>query len=388
MVVNSFIENTLDLQKESGLYRETKEYSGTGGIFFKNGKRILNFSSNDYLNLSNNQLIKESAIKAIETWGTGSTASRLMCGTTDLHIQLEEKLADLMGTESALVFGSGFLTNLGLLSAVAGNGDSIIADKYNHASLIDGMRLSNASWKRYKHKDTGHLEKVLESDTESGNKFIVTDSIFSMDGDIAPLKEIIKLGEKYGAGVIVDEAHALGIFASNGAGIIASENLQKPFAISGTLSKSFGGYGGFIAGSSKLKDFLVNKSRSFIYSTALPPSCLGSALGVISFLKGNKNYGQKLLEKVSNFHSFLKTNGLPVNSAETHILTIKIGDNEKAVQLSEKLRVHGILATAIRPPTVPEGTARLRLSVTMAHTIEDLKYCADMIKKEAGFLYE
>lgn len=380
-VFPGFFDRELEELDKQGLLRSPLVFSETGGVFLKKGKRCLNFSSNDYLNLSRHPVVIESAVKAMEEWGSGSTASRLMCGTTELHRRLEEELAALMGCEDSIVFGSGFLSNLGMLTALASAGDHIFADKLNHASLIDGMRLSGARWQRYRHKDLNHLESLLAGCPGGGRRYIVTDSVFSMDGDIAPLKELAFLGEKYNAGLIVDEAHGIGVFGSHGGGVVSRLGMEPPLCLSGTLSKAIGGYGGFVACRGRVKEYLVNKARSFIYSTALPPGSIGGALGAMSVMRENPLMGETLLERVCYFHSALQELGLIVSSPESHIMTVLIGDNKKALKASEKLARSGIYAVCVRPPTVAPGTARLRLSVTLAHDESDLSYAAKQIIK-------
>lgn len=380
---NLNIENILLELENKGLLRELRPYNNTGGILFIDNKEYINFASNDYLNLANNNYVKNAAIKAIEEYGCGATASRLMSGNTYLHEKLENTLAELMGTESCLVFGSGFLANYGVLSSILEKDDLVFADKLNHASLIDGMIAGKANWKRYKHKDLKHLENLLQKEDKNKRKYIISDSIFSMDGDIADIKGLYLLCEKYNAELIIDEAHALGVFGTNGAGVINSLGLKSPFLITATFSKALGSYGGFAACSNNLKKYLVNKARSFIYSTGLPPASIGAALGAIELIKKNNDIGNNLLKKVKNFHGDLLNAGLDLDNFESHILTIKIGENKKTLDFSKKLKNLGIICPAIRPPTVPEGTSRLRLSINLGHTDKHLLYAGDMIIKTA-----
>lgn len=367
-----------DLENQ-GLYRSLFSLPQTGGKFSIEGKILLNFSSNDYLNLLNNNEIKNASKYAIDIYGTGSGGSRLMSGTLTIHEELEEKIANWLGYEAAIIFGSGFLTNIGVISSLAHKNDYIFFDKLNHASLIDGILLSEAKWKRFKHNDLSNLKDLLENHKNSnGRKFIIVDSIFSMDGDIAHLNKIYKMAEEYSAFLIVDEAHSIGIFGDNGTGCCNCNNI-KPNIITGTFSKSLGSYGGFAACSKNIKDLLVNKARSFIYSTSLPPSCLGAASKAIDLVKKDKKLGDNLIKNAKHFYGILKSYGFKLLPFESQIIPIIIGDNKKTVQLSNVLSENGIYVKAIRPPTVPKNTARLRLSVTLAHTIEDLEYAAKII---------
>ena len=303
-----------------------------------------------------------------------------MCGTLPLHEKLEEELAEWTGMEAAMVYGSGFLANTGAISALAEPDDNVLFDRLDHASIIDGVRLSGADWKRFKHNDTAELEALLKERT--GNNFIVIDSVFSMDGDLAPVLAIKDLAVKYGAYLIVDEAHALGVFGG-GKGVCAEKNI-KPDMITGTFSKAFGGYGGFVACSSAIKKFLVSSSRSFIFSTALPPACLGGAMKALSIIREEKGLGKELLSNALYFHGLLKDAGLSIPEFSSQIIPVIIGKNERATAAASMLWEEGIYARAIRPPTVPQGTARLRLSVTLAHSRQDLKTAAEKIASAAA----
>ncbi len=347
------------------------------GKFVFNKKNYLNFSSNDYLNLTNDRHLKKAAVNAIKKWGCGATGSRLMSGGLPLHTELEKKFAEFFGYESALLFGSGFLTNLGVISALAEKSDEIFFDRLDHASLIDGIRLSGAKWQRFKHNDLTDLEKLLKT-SSSQKKFIIVDSLFSMDGDIAPLKKIAKLAKKYKAFLIVDEAHAVGIMGKQGRGLCSKLKI-KPDIITGTLSKTFGTYGGFVCCSQEIKEWLINSARTFIFSTALPPAIIGSTLKALELIKTQPDLGQKLLDKANYFYQLLKEAGLTLLPFESQIIPIIIGSNELAIKMADKLWQEGVYVKAIRPPTVPKGTARLRLSITLAHSKNDLKTAAKKI---------
>ena len=377
-----FLEDELALIEKKGLTRSLKPFSSSGGKFVYNGNEIINLSSNDYLNFSHNSFVKKRGSDALEKYGCGATASRLVSGHLSIHEELENNLAELCGKESCLVFGSGFLANIGVLNVLVGRNDEVYADKLNHASLIDGMLLSGAKCFRYRHKDMNNLEIFLEKSKTNGRKIIVSDSIFSMDGDIAPIKDLVFLAEKYGALLIIDEAHALGVFGRGGGICKALDIESQPDIILGTLSKAFGGYGGFAACTSIMRKYLINKARSFIYSTGLPPACIGSAIAAVQLVREKTDLGEMLLERAKKFHLYLAEAGFKIEKFESQIIPLHVGDNLKAMEFSQKLfNDYNILAVAIRPPTVPVGTARLRLSVSLAHSDSDLKIAAKKIKK-------
>ena len=332
-------------------------------------RNVLNFSSNDYLNLSKHPHVKHRALEMLEEYGTGAGGSRLMTGNLAVHEELESELAALTGMETALVFGSGFLANLGVLGAVAGRNDTIFADRLNHASLVDGACHSRAKVRRYRHCDTELLQKMIENDESTGKRIIVTDSLFSMDGDTAPLKLLSEISLKHGCILIVDEAHAIGVFG-NGGGLCRESGIT-PDILTGTLSKSLGSYGGFVSCSGSVREFLVNRSRSFIYTTGLPPCAAGAALGALDVLKENPGMGGDLLERAELFRKSLREAGI-VQSSSSQIVPVFTGSCCKTVESAQQLEAKGILAVAVRPPTVPENTARLRFSVTLAHSPGDL----------------
>ena len=377
------LERTLARLDEEGLRRSLRALPGAGGKLTISGRTYLNFSSNDYLNLANDPRVKAASAEALARWGCSASASRLMTGHLDLHEALEADLAHLAGTETALVFGSGFLTNLGVLSALCGRTDTLFADRLNHASLIDGMRLTGVQHHRYRHGDLAHLEELLAGPVR-GQRVIATDSIFSMDGDLAPLEGLADLARRHDALLVVDEAHAIGIFGPGGAGATRCENHRlEPDVIVGTLSKALGGYGGFAACSKPARDLLINRARPFIYSTGLPPACAGAARGAIAVLESEPDLGARLLENARRFHDLLAEAGFRMPPFESQILPVLVGENQKALDFSQDLWDRGIVATAIRPPTVPTGTARLRLSVTLAHTPDDLAEAARAIAQSA-----
>ena len=343
---------------------------------------MLEFSSNDYLGLADHPLLKEASIRAIEMYGSGVAASRLMSGNTILHEELEKRFARLTGMESALLFGSGYLANTGLLNAITSRDDLVFTDRLNHASLVDGALLSRAGVFRYRHSDTDHLEYFLANRTCRGNRFIVTDSLFSMDGDIAPLRKLAELSRRYDCNLIVDEAHAIGVFGNGGG--ICREFRIKPHTVTGTLSKALGSYGGFAAGNTDLIEYLINSARTFIYSTGLPPAAPAAALKALDIIESQPESGRKVLDMASDFRGMIESTGFSTEPSESQIIPVQVGENHRAVSLSECLKKEGISAVAIRPPTVPAGTARIRFSVTLRHSRKDLKFAAQILNSLNG----
>lgn len=383
--MDAFFEKELALLKEQGLLRDLYPLPETGGEITVGGKTVINFSSNDYLDLSRDRRLKNAANLAIERLGCGSSASRLMSGHLEMHEELESDLSRMMGAEAALVFGSGYLTNLGVLTSIAHRGDEIFADRLNHASLIDGARLSRAHISPYRHRDLDHLNELLKASKTSGRRVIVSDSVFSMDGDIAPLAELAELARRYESLLVIDEAHAIGVMGKNGGGVCRIEgNEVRPDIVIGTLSKALGGYGGFAACSKSVRNFLINNARSFIYSTGLPPACLGSGREAVAIIESNPDLGETLLKRTRFFRDLLVGAGLNVPQVQSPILPIIVGSNEKAVLFSQLLLEQGLLVRAIRPPTVPAGGSRVRLSLTLALNDDTLRESAERITKTAA----
>jgi 8-amino-7-oxononanoate synthase len=351
-------------------------------------KPFINFSSNDYLGLSQHPKLKQAAIAAIDQFGTGGQSSRLVSGTKNLHLALESAVASYKNTESALVFSSGYQANISLLQALCQKEDVILADKWNHASLVDGCRLAEATTIRYKHADMNHLEARLKAldGKVSGTKWIVTDSLFSMDGDWVDLPALVGLAHRYGAEIILDEAHASGLFGSQRASGLAEHfGVSQHIAVQmGTFSKGLGSFGGYVAGSQALVDWLTNKARGFIYTTAMPPSVVAANLAAIGVVRSEPNHREALWQNVAWLQTQLQTllDGrlVPylVPKSESQIIPITLGENALVVQVSGVLMERfGLWLSAIRPPTVPVGTARLRVSVCANHTEVELQQLVD-----------
>lgn len=366
-------EKELSDIKSKGLFRRLRMVeSEQSSKVVIDGKEVILLSSNNYLGLANHPKIKEAAKEAIDKYGAGSAAARLISGNCILYKELEEKIAAFKNTGAALVFGSGYLANISILSTVVEEGDLILSDELNHASIIDGCRLSRAEKVIYRHKDTRHIEEIL-SKNKTKKILIVTEGVFSMDGDIAPLPEIIALAKRYSAIVMVDDAHGAGVLGKKGRGTAEHFGIEKEIDIHmGTLGKAFGSYGAYAAGDKGLIEFLINKARGFIFTTALPPSVLASAIMAIEILKKEPHLIKRLWENRDYFVSGLKALGFDTMGCETPIIPILIGSAEKALKMSEGLFEQGVYVPAIRPPTVPEDTCRLRLTVMAAHTKEDL----------------
>ena len=347
-----------------------------------NGRSILLMCSNDYLGLSHHPALRLAARRSMEKCGFGSGASRLVSGTSAVHRELEKRIAFFKGTESALLFNSGYAANTGIIPAIASTGDVVLSDKLNHASIIDGCRLSTAEVLVYRHKDLEHIEQLLRKCRHARRTLIVTDGVFSMDGDIAPLPGIVSLAEKYNAVVMVDDAHATGVLGRTGRGSVEHFGLSGRVHIQmGTLGKSLGSFGAYAAGSRELIDFLINHARSFIYSTALPSSFCAASLAAINVLEQEPERLEALWKNRNRFVNGLKALGIITKDSETPIVPVHIGDSGQALRLAEKLFSFGVYATAIRPPTVPSGSARIRTTVTAAHSEEDIDVALDVFKR-------
>ncbi len=369
-----FIREELHRLTEAGLYRKLRRVEGEQGpTLILDGREVINFSSNNYLGLANHPRLREAAKEAIDRYGCGSGASRLISGNMALHEELEQKIATFKGTEASLVFNSGFQANVGLLSTLAGEGDVVFSDALNHASIIDGCRLSRAKVAVYKHCDVNELEYKLKDCPHDARKLIVTESLFSMDGDEAPLSEIVELAETFGAMVMVDEAHATGLYEPSGAGMVAKLGLgERIFVQMGTLGKALGGFGAYVAGSRSLREFLINRCRSFIYSTSLPPAVMAIAIAAIDLVKREPERRHALWANCAALRDGLRNLGYPLGNSQSPILPLLVGDATKCMELSQRLLERGIFAQGIRPPTVPSGTSRLRITLMATHTKEHI----------------
>lgn len=355
-------------------FRSIREYNPVDEVHVKyHNKEYLMMASNNYLGLTFDSRIQSAAIEAVQRYGTGSGGSRLVSGTFPLFTELEENLAEFKHSERALIFNTGYMANVGTMSALCDQETIIFSDALNHASIIDGCRLSKATVKMYRHCDTDHLAYLLKSVSKKTRKLIVTDGVFSMDGDIAPLDILYELSREYNALLMVDDAHATGVLG-NGHGTAAYFKLDGLVDIQlGTLSKALGSVGGYVAASKIIIDYLVNYSRSFIFSTALSPADMGAAIAALKVIQSDADILRCLQENVVYMCQELRKIGIQATDA-TPIFPIIIGSNEAALVVSQSLWESGIIGTAIRPPTVPVGESRIRLTVTAAHSREQIDY--------------
>jgi 8-amino-7-oxononanoate synthase len=356
---------------------EQAERSGLARKLRTPSNHWVNYSTNDYLSLSGNQAVIEAAALALKEWGAGAGGSRLMTGNNPLHSTLEQKLAQLTGTGDCLLFGSGFLANTGVLKAIAERGDAIFADRLNHASLVDGALASGAMVRRYSHCDAEHLEKLLKQHRGAGRGIIVTESLFSMDGDIAPLEELERLAADHDCILMVDEAHAIGVFGNHGG--LCMERGIKAGIVTGTLSKALGGYGGFACSSVEVKRYLVNRSRTLIYSTGLPPASAGAALGALEYLRQNPDSGKHLQKRATLCREMMQGRVPGLMQSASQIIPVLTGCPARTMAISADLEKKGVIAAGIRPPTVPSGTSRLRFSITLAHTPEQIERTVEIL---------
>ena len=368
------LDGELDSLKQKGMFRQLRVVSGPEkAVCVIDGKEVINLSSNNYLGLTTHPKIMEVAKRAIDTHGVGTAAVRTIIGTMDLHQELEERLAKFKHTEATLTFQSGFASNQGIIQALLEEGDAIISDELNHASIIDGIRLSKAGRFIFRHADMNDLEEKLKAAEQLRTKIIITDGVFSMDGDIAKLPEIVALGEKYGAAVYVDDAHASGVLGRNGRGTTDHFDLNGRVDIQiGTFSKAIGSQGGYVAGIQPLRDFLIHKARTMLFSNALPPSVVASCIAAIDVLETEPEIIDKMWENTRYFKGALKKLGFDIGESITPITPVIAGSGALAFKLSDRLFEEGVFAQGIGYPTVPEARSRVRTIMTAAHTKENM----------------
>lgn len=389
LALDEWLDMKIEKTKEAGLYRKFRTMN-TAPLpeMVIDGQRQIVFSSNNYLGLANDQRLIYAAETTLHEFGVGSSGSRLTTGHTDWHQKLEEKIARFKQTEAALLFSSGFLANVGVLSSLPEKGDVILSDQFNHASIIDGCRLSKADTVVYHHIDMNHLEEKLKEAVSYQRRFIVTDGVFSMDGTIAPLDQIVRLAKQYDAYVIVDDAHATGVLGEKGRGTSDYFGVY-PDVVIGTLSKAIGTEGGFVAGSKVLIDFLLNHARTFIFQTAMPPSICAASYAALKIIEESNEKRELLFSNVNKIKNGLEEMGYMVKGDLTPIIPVIIGGPKEAVRFAGNLLQNGIYAPAIRPPTVPNGESRIRLTVTSEHGSEEIDYlleCFHSIGKELNMI--
>jgi 8-amino-7-oxononanoate synthase len=372
--MDATLQARLNLRREEHLYRTRLNVaSGCSSTLSVEGRSLINFCSNDYLGLAGHPNISLALKQAADVYGTGSGASHLVSGHSVVHHQLEEQLAEYTGRPRALLFSTGYMANIGAINALIGRRDLVLQDQLNHASLLDGGRLSQADFQRYKHVDMASLEQRLEQ-SSAEHKLIVSDGVFSMDGNLAPLREISRLAEKHSAWLMVDDAHGVGVLGQQSGGLVEELNMtveQVPVLV-GTLGKSFGTFGAFVAGSEALIETLIQFSRSYIYTTALPPAIAAATLASLKIVREETWRRDKLVQLVARFRRGAQQIGLQLAESNTPIQPVLINNDEKVMQVGQQLRAAGFLVGAIRPPTVPVGTGRLRITFSADHSEEQV----------------
>jgi glycine C-acetyltransferase len=378
-----FLNDELDQLREQGLFRPLRVLGSPQNTeAVVDGKRVLNLSSNNYLGLTTHPRLERAMIEATEEWGAGSGAVRTIAGTMTIHEQLERRLAEFKHTEASLVFQSGFTANLGVLQSLVKEGDVIISDELNHASIIDGIRLSKAERSIFKHRDMDDLERQLEKHRDKRVKLVVTDGVFSMDGDIATLPAIVERAERFQALVMVDDAHASGVLGKNGRGSVNHFGLDGRVDLQmGTLSKAIGVLGGYVAGAQAVRDFLIHRARPFLFSTSHPPGVAAACIAAIDVLLAEPERIDQLWKNTKRFKDGLKRLGFDTGASETPITPVIVGKGAVAMQLSDRLFSLGVFAQGIGYPTVPEGRARIRTIVTSAHTEAQLDRALEAFEK-------
>ena len=374
----------LEELRAGGLYRRLRVIEGPQGAEVTlDGEAVLLLCSNNYLGLADHPAVRRAAADAALEWGASAGASRLISGTMTLHGELERRLAEFKQRPSALLFGSGYLANTGTIAALAAEGELIASDELNHASIIDGCRLAKADTFVYRHSDMEHLEWGLRRAGDRAS-MIVTDGVFSMDGDIAPLPELVELAKRHRCRLVVDEAHGTGCIGPGGRGSVAAAGLTDEVdVVVGTLGKALGGYGAYVCGSVELTEFLINSSRPFIFSTALPPPMVAAAAASLEVLVEHPARVERLAANAAALRDGLREQGLPVGPSETQIVPVTIGGAKDALALCERALAGGVFAQAIRPPTVPSGTSRLRMTAMATHKVGELRRAAQVVGEAA-----
>ncbi len=381
--LQEYLKSELDALRAKGIFNrprvlETEQKS----TVIIDGHEVITLSSNNYLGLTIHPRLREAAIKAIEKYGVGSGSVRTIAGTMTLHNELEEKLAQFKHTEASLTFQSGYATNLGVISAIMQEGDMIISDELNHASIIDGIRLCKSPRKVYPHKDMAGLRRVLEDSRSATKIMVVTDGVFSMDGDIAPLPQIVELAEQYGAFVMVDDAHSSGVLGKNGRGSVSHFGLDGRVALQiGTLSKGIGALGGYVACSQDMRDFLLQRARPVLFSTSHPPSVVATCIAAVEILEEDNSLVERLWENTSFFKRGLQQLGFDTGNSETPITPVIVGEGALAMRFSNRLFEEGVFAQGIVFPTVPADKCRVRTIVTAIHTNDELSRALNIFER-------
>ena len=389
--LDHMLQARIEDRARRGLHRRLRPIEGgSGPRAIIDGRSVIQLCSNDYLGLAAHPTVTRAAADAALEYGAGAGSARLIVGTSAPHAALERDIARLKQTAAALVFSSGYHANTGVLPALAGAEDVIFSDELNHASLIDGCRLSHAAVQVYRHADAGHLERLLREAGGFRRRLIVTETVFGMDGDLAPLADLAALSRRHDAWLVVDEAHATGVFGRTGGGLVSELGLTAAIDVQlGTLSKALGSLGGYVAGSAALIDWAINAGRTFIYTTALPPAAVAAARAAIAVLGAEPERRDRVWAHAARLRERLTEIGYTLGPSRSPIVPVLVGDAEAAVHLGEALLARGVLAPAIRPPTVPDGTARLRVTPMATHTADDLTDAIDAFAaagRETGHL--
>lgn len=379
----TFFTHELEDLRARGLYRSMRLVEGAQrGRVMLDGREVLLLCSNNYLGLADHRALKEAATSATERYGVGSGAARLVSGNMELHRELEKRLAVFKGTEAALLFNNGYSANVGIISALVGRGDTIYSDRLNHASIIDGALLSRARLLRYPHNDMDALRRLLTDNRGGGRQLIVTDGVFSMDGDLAPLRELAALKNEFDALLMVDDAHGTAVLGEHGRGSVELCGVSSEVDVQmGTLGKGVGSFGAYVAGSAELIDYLRNSARSFIFSTSLPPAVLAASLAAIELVSSPEGVAlrERLATNAGVFSRALAAAGFDTFGSTTQIVPVMVGEAQKTMEFSTRLLDQGLFVQGIRPPTVPAGSCRLRCTVMATHEEGDLRMAADII---------
>lgn len=369
------LQQRLAARREQSLYRQRRELSSAQGAHITlNGRRLTQFCSNDYLGHAGHPKLIEAMQSAAAGMGVGGGASHLICGHSTLHHQLEERLAEFTGRERALLFSTGYMANLGVIAGLMQRGDHLLQDRLNHASLLDGGLLCGAKMQRFRHSDSDDLERRLQALPATGQRLVAVDAVYSMDGDIAPLAKLAELTNRHDAWLMADDAHGFGVLGERGAGsaeLLGLDQRQLPVLMA-TLGKALGSFGAFVAGSNTLIESLIQFARPYIYTTAMPPAVAAASLASLELLDSEAWRRQVLAERIAFFRREAAAMGLPLMASQTAIQPLLVGDDGRALALSAELEALGVLVSAIRPPTVPAGTARLRITLSAAHSQHDI----------------
>ena len=383
-MTNRFYQFRQDLEQlsQQNLYRSRRVIDGPQSVVLNvNGKSVINFSSNDYLGLANHPEVVAAFKMAVDQYGVGSGSAHLICGHSRAHHALEEEFAEFTGREKALLFSTGYMANVGVISALVGRGDYVLEDRLNHASLLDGGLLSRAQFSRFKHADYADLQAHMLN--SAGRKLVVSDGVFSMDGDLADLPLLVELVDQYQAGLLIDDAHGFGVLGKNGGGIVEHFGLtqnQVPILM-GTLGKAFGTFGAFVAGSDELIQWLIQKARSYVFTTALPPAVAEATRTSLRLLQTESWRREHLQALIARFRLGALQQGLQLMDSFTPIQPILVGDSQQAMTISSALLERGFLLSPIRPPTVPKGTARLRVTFSAEHQYHQVDALLDALSK-------